>query len=51
MEKRNASPYSQGHTDAAKNVENFPEAYYDFDDSVVAVQEVPAAVDKILRVR
>ena len=37
-----------GHTDPLKDYEDYPEAYFDFDDSVVAVQEVPAAVTKVL---
>lgn len=39
------------HTDPLKEVSLYPEAYFDFDDSVIAVQEVPAAVNTVLKTR
>ena len=51
MEARSASPFSMGHSDPDKDVESFPEAYFDFDDSVIALNEVPAAVNKVLEIR
>jgi len=51
MNWRGYAPYNRGHEDPNKDPDAFPEAYFDFDDSTIAENEVPAAIDKILRVR
>ena len=51
MAWRATTDYNRGHVDPLKDAANYPGAYYDFDESTIAENEIPAVVNKVLEVR